>query len=538
MRNISHILSENRFEIIIIAFLVVVTAFLHSYNMLNFPYFESDEGTYMSQAWSFSTSGKLSPYKYIYDHPPLGWIFISFWTHITGGIFAFGFSLNSGRVFMLVLQTVSSILLYFIARRLTDSRLGGLLTVLIFSASPLGIYLHRRILLDNIMTFWLLLSLFIILYSKMSSKTIYLSAVVLAIAVLTKEPAIIFLPVYAYIFNLVLRGGIGSISSLTTMDNRSIGGAVIWLLMFLFIVLLYPLLAFIRGELLPSDSGVSLVHTFLEQWSRRSGSFADIRNTDIWINIVNWLKEDPLYIVTGLAASLINLYFGLKNRNALVLSLLSISYWAFLLLSGFVLEFFIIPVLPFMAMNISYITIYLRRLIKRRYMSIGVVTLSVIPALSVAVMLFLMIVHYSGNVKDKFNIFSDDQTGPQKEAVWWLLNNTSDNMVIVIDNYAYIDLNARNTLTGRKFEYYWKVDFDPDISNVLLSNNYNNIDYVAATPQMIRDINNNPKLALTREALKKSEKVIEYMGNEWGVEIHKVFPSGNDVTLSGGYLYL
>ena len=55
---------------------------------------------------------------------------------------------------------------------------------------------------------------------------------------------------------------------------------------------------------------------------------------------------------------------------------------------------------------------------------------------------------------------------------------------------------------------------------------------------MIRDINNNPKLALTREALKKSEKVIEYMGNEWGVEIHKVFPSGNDVTLSGGYLYL
>ena len=57
--------------------LVGVAAVAHAWNMFEFPYYESDEGTYLAQAWSVFHLGQLAPYTYWYDHPPLGWLVIA-----------------------------------------------------------------------------------------------------------------------------------------------------------------------------------------------------------------------------------------------------------------------------------------------------------------------------------------------------------------------------------------------------------------------------------------------------------------------------
>ena len=140
---------------IILTILLIVAAVTHGYNMFHYPYYENDEGTYMSQAWSFLKDGSLAPYTYWYDHAPAGWFLIAAWVKLTGGFFTFGASVNSGRVLMLILHLVTSFILYYIAKKLSGKSLPGILAILIYSLSPLAIYFQRRVLLDKIKSFFL-----------------------------------------------------------------------------------------------------------------------------------------------------------------------------------------------------------------------------------------------------------------------------------------------------------------------------------------------------------------------------------------------
>ena len=99
-------IKNNKKELAIIAVLLLISGISHGYNMFHFPYYENDEGVYMSQAWSLLTQGRLSPYTYWYDHAPFGCMLIALWTKLTGGFFTFGLSVNSGRVLMLVFHLV------------------------------------------------------------------------------------------------------------------------------------------------------------------------------------------------------------------------------------------------------------------------------------------------------------------------------------------------------------------------------------------------------------------------------------------------
>ena len=187
-------IKEHKKDLLVLAILLLISGVAHGYNMFHFPYYENDEGTYISQAWSLLTQGKLAPYTYFYDHAPVGWFLIALWAKLTGGFFTFGFSINSGRVLMLVLHLLSTALLFGVAKKLFKSNLTATLASLIFTLSPLGIYFQRRVLLDNIMVFWLLLALLLILGNRRKLRHFIGSAIAFGIAILTKETAIFFYP--------------------------------------------------------------------------------------------------------------------------------------------------------------------------------------------------------------------------------------------------------------------------------------------------------------------------------------------------------
>src|SRR5258708_1260795 len=235
---------ETHSEEILIAILLILSGTLHAWNMLHFPYFENDEGTYMAQAWSF-LHGRLAPYTYWYDHAPVGWIFTSLWILITGGLFTFGFSLDSGRVFMLILHLCSTVLLFKTTQKMTKSKLAATIACIFFSVSPLGIYFQRRLLLDNIMIFWVLLSLFLILYSNKNLWVFIGSAITFAIGVLSKEDAIFFLPIF-----------LGLVAVEAHRHNR-IFVVNKWLLITCMVISLYPLYALFKKELFPFGSFLS-----------------------------------------------------------------------------------------------------------------------------------------------------------------------------------------------------------------------------------------------------------------------------------------
>src|SRR6266513_2404475 len=170
----------------VLVVLSLATAFVfHAYNMFNYPRYELDEGTYISNAWAI-TQGLVSPYPYGYGHPPLAWMQIAAWMQLTGGPFTFGNALNSGRVFMLFYAVGSALLVYLIVRRWSGSLSAALLALIIFSLSPLSVTYQRQIYLDNIATFWLLLSLYFLAVSDIRLLFIVLAAISFCIFVLSK----------------------------------------------------------------------------------------------------------------------------------------------------------------------------------------------------------------------------------------------------------------------------------------------------------------------------------------------------------------
>jgi 4-amino-4-deoxy-L-arabinose transferase-like glycosyltransferase len=216
----------------------------HAYNMFRYPLYLGDEGIYLEQAWAVLREGRLSPYTYFYDHAPLGWLAIAWWVVLLPGKFlTFGTAINTGRVLMLLVHLVSVLLLFKITQRLSGSLVAAIITCLIFTLSPLALYYQRMVLLDNIMVFWILVSMYAIIYDGNRLVTLLGSAVAFALAVLSKENAVFFAPVLAYmIFHSVRR---------TYRFRFALTG---WVVTSMLVLSFYPLYAFLKSELLPPGS--------------------------------------------------------------------------------------------------------------------------------------------------------------------------------------------------------------------------------------------------------------------------------------------
>jgi 4-amino-4-deoxy-L-arabinose transferase-like glycosyltransferase len=461
---------------VVISLMGVLVA--HAYNMFNFPRFELDEGTYMANAWAI-TQGMISPYSYGYGHPPLGWIQIAGWLQLTGGPFTFGNAINSGRVFMLFYAVGSALLVYLIVRRMTGSRSAALLALAIFSFSPLSITYQRQVFLDNIATFWLLMSLFLLVASNSRLKYIVGAALAFGIAVLSKEVFLVCLP--AFIFAAWLY---------STKFQRKFSMVV-----FVYAVVAagstFILLALLKGELFPyawhlpwdHHDHLSFIGTFIGQAARSesNGSFADS-----W---AIWIENDPFFIIASLAAPAFNLVYGWWNRKHLMAALLLLSYWGLLARGGQTLSFYIIPIIPLAAINVALaVNTILTGLVK-------VVRFDVVRAVLLIVAVAAVLPY---DIQETGFRFYQHPTSAQEQAITWIRENVPHDAFIVINSYPYLDLRlpgGQGVGDGAPFthaEVYWSVAYDPVLYANTLQNNWDRIDYIVADSEMLADFQTFP----------------------------------------------
>jgi endo-1,4-beta-D-glucanase Y len=552
-------------ELFLIFIALLISGLTHGYNMFGFPYYENDEGTYLSQAWSVISEGKLAPYTYWYDHAPVGWIFTAVWLLLTGGLFTFGASLNSGRVFMLVIHLASSYLLIRIGKKLTGNVWPGIIGTLIFSLSPLGLYFQRRLLLDNIMIFWVLWAYYLLLGPVRKLSSIMLSGLFLGIAVLSKENAVFFIPGFLY-----------TIYKNVQHHNKRFA-LVSWLVIFSSFVSLYLLYALISGELFPYGSRfggdsphVSLIATLKYQASRKGGSILQITQSSFWKNYLLWIKQDLFIIWAGIVCNLVLIVISLLKKKYIYLGicLLSIFFWFFLLRGGTVIEFYIVPLLPILSLIIG-ITFY--EILTNIEKLLKIKTRNSLSALLFIITLFIYFPFSQtsrafGQDTVGQTMYKSNQTLGQVQAIDWMRIHIPADSIIVIDNYSYLDLHIPKKLSGIVFpnsHYYWKIDQDNEIKNDLLKNNPEAIDYIATTPQMSGDLLGNIS-PLTIQALSNASMVKSLTSNGWGVEIwatrypgkilyrswetykkqflkdgnHSVDPNQNNITTSEGQSYI
>ncbi|HWE63297.1 MAG TPA: glycosyltransferase family 39 protein [Chloroflexota bacterium] len=463
--------------------LACLTFVSHAYNMFSYPLYLGDEGIYMEQAWTVLKARGLTPYTYFYDHAPAGWILIAAWLRLLPhGVYQWGVAINSGRVLMLLLAVTSTVLLYRLASRLTGSSAAGFLAGVIFALSPLSLYYGRMVLLDNIMLFWLLVALALITDGD-DLFAFFGGGAAFGVALLTKETAIFFAPVVIY--------AVYSNSKLRPFFRFALSG---WSFLVLAVVSFYPLFALLKGELFGTDafllraqgSHVNLLGAI--QWqlvarSVKAGSilhYANQSNGSFWDYYLHkWAFKDPVILPLGLAATLFNVATGLARRDlrrtALTSAALALSYAYYLVRGAVLLEFYIIPLLPFVALNIALAAHTLLRFLPHR------IALLALVGIALATGIFFLKEHSASDA------FSVQQTPLQVAQLAWVRAHIPTNAVVEIDDDLWTDLHDG---AGSAFpvylhaEPYSKIAGDPAVRRRDHITTWRDINYVVASNQM------------------------------------------------------
>jgi 4-amino-4-deoxy-L-arabinose transferase-like glycosyltransferase len=505
--------------LLLLLVILAVTVLAHAVNMFDFPYYEDDEGTYVSQAWAVLVQGRLAPYTYWYDHAPVGWIQIAGWGLLSGGLHTFGSAIESGRVLMLGFQVASTALLFWITRRLSGSLLAAAVACLLFSLSPYAINYHRRVLLDNITTFWMLLSIWL-LVGRISLKRVWLSALALAISILSKELTIFLVP------------AMSALVWLRTPKQLRAFALSGWVAVVGCVFSLYFVMAALNGELFPTGTllggtadHVSLLGSLQFQTSRgKDGGLLDL-NSLFWGSALGWVHAEPCLVVGGTACALLALLFLRRRPAAGVVGLLTLSLWGFLGRGGEVIDFYLLPLLPLLALNValavSGLADLLHSRLKRPRRVVGrALRATVWPSLAMFAAIGALggYLQLQSNQEDPLRAWHAQPAVGQRQATSWILGHVPSDSRTVIDMYMWVDLHPDYEAS----HYYWKVEQDPAIRDDVFADDWRTIDYIITTPQMLFDARLQD-MHLVNDAVANSTALARF-DTGWPVEVRQVHP--------------
>ncbi len=469
-------------------------ALSHGYHLFLYPLYITDEGVYMQRAWSVLRQGQLSPYTYYYDHAPAGWLVIAGWVSILPHQFeAFGNAINTGRVLMLLMHLASVYLLFGATRRLSGSLSAAVVACFFFNLSPLAVYYQRQVLLDNLMVFWLLLSLYLATSEDRRILTPLWSGLALGVSVLTKENAIFFAPVVGYLlYGQVRRRG----------NYRFALG--FWLFAGLAIISLYFLYAVLKNELLPAQldfnlnnppaNHVSLLYTIWQQLHRNQGGILDLHSNFWTFSLDAWLPKDTFLLAGGAVATLLNLISGLRDRKGhrgeLVAGLLALSYAFYLVRGSVMLEFYVVPLVPCLAMNLGLLANRLLHVVRERR---GLhIVLGIARVLALAVFFAVLVLPRGGYVlvHDEFgkvvlhDLYKLPLTPLQEQQLAFIRQHIPPSARIVMDDDLWVQLHDVQPYYPLAHSH-WNASGDPAVRDTLFARDWRNIDYIVMSNKML-----------------------------------------------------
>jgi hypothetical protein len=299
---------------------------------------------------------------------------------------------------------------------------------------------------------------------------------------------------------------------------------------------LYFLYATLKNELLPSGLSfdlstppadhVSLLYTIWWQMHRSQGSILD-SSSPVWqFSLGAWLPKDTYILAAGGAATVINLVIGLVSKGrrpeALIASGLALGYGLYLARGSQMLEFYIVPLIPFLALNIGLL---LGSLLSRLPKMLGA-----LPALAFIGVFALNPAWGYVLVMDQFgkvvphDLYKLDQNDMQTQQLQWIRQHIPPDAKLIIDDNLWADLH--DTKPYYKWAHsHFKAASDPDVRDKLFGKDWRNIDYIVMSNKM-RDAMqlNNADGGETwiLQALDHSKQVWSVGGGDVNLEIDQV----------------
>jgi 4-amino-4-deoxy-L-arabinose transferase-like glycosyltransferase len=484
---------EHRTTLLALGIPLVLVIVATTWNLQGWPgRVDEDEGTYVSEAWAMIYQHHLAPYTYWYDHPPLGWAQLAAYIWLTDGFARYSSSIEVGREFMLLVTVASAAGIYVLCRRLEFRPVTAGITVALFGLSPLAVYYHRLVSLDNIGTFWLLAAMVAATSRRRSLGGAFLAGMCSAMAVLSKETIAILLPV---LFWLIWQQA----QPLTRKWHLTIYTVTVALFSGF-----YPLFAVLRDELFPGSGHVSLLWAVWWQLFGRTGSGSLFTNgTTANGLLMLWLGTDRWLLLSGLA--LAPTAFFSRRLRPLAFGLMLQAVMA--LTSGYLPYFYVTAMIPFAALLIGGIADTLWNPVSsqllewvRRFL---VVTAGVAAVLLVVPQWGSALVRQAG----------DNGTTSSLAATAWVERHIPKKDVVVVDDYMWPDLKR----AGMNPLWEQKMGTDSE-SGGELPDGWRSVSYVVVTGQVTWSLATLPVL---QQVLNHSVPVATF-GN--GVVIRRVIP--------------
>ncbi|TLM74553.1 glycosyltransferase family 39 protein [Pseudarthrobacter sp. NamB4] len=319
--------------------IATAAAVLSGWNLLNAPEYQDDEGTYTAQALAV-LEGKMAPYTYWYDHPPVAWVQLAAlsWIPLLLGQ---GDQTYVGqmRYVVAVFFVASTVLVYLLARRLELQRVFAVLAAGLFCLSPLSLVLGRQVFIDNVGLPWLLLAFYLMLSPRLKLWHHIGAGACFALAVLSKETLAIFGPA---LLVALLHRPYWKTRFFSLVGFLSVGGLIL---------AFFPLLAVLRNELFAGPGHVSLQDALTYQFVSRpgSGSLFDPDSSRQEL-VMGWMYYDKYVVIAGMVAALVCL---LRREARWITSALCLFSAPVVIGQGYMPAMYVIAAIPFLVLAMA-----------------------------------------------------------------------------------------------------------------------------------------------------------------------------------------
>jgi glycosyltransferase XagB len=494
-------------ERLLLLVLLAGIGLVNATNMLHWPNIQFDEGTYVSYAWAVE-HGSLAPYTYGYGHPPLSWLIIALWTW-GHGLFGDGsYSVDTGRQLMLVITMVSSSLVFILARRLEMGRAFAAAAVIMFGLSPVALFYHRAVLLDNIAIAWALAAFILALTPRRRLWAFAASGGCFAAAVLSKETILVLLPA---LFLAAARNA----------DQRTRRYCLtLFVSLFGLLAASYPLYAALKGELLPGEAHVSLVGTMIVQLFTReaTGSVFDA-DSQAYAIVTYWLQLDPWLLGAALVLSPI----ALARRSTRAVTVAFLIQVVMILRPGYLPNMYVLGLLPFGALIVAGASEAVWR--RSRAMPFPALRWSIRAAAAGLALLVALAVgpRWAHRDHEATTVGLD---GPRRAAERWLVDNIGHDKRLIVGDEFWIHLvqhgfdrsPVRGGFFSRTVVVYWPLDYDPAVKR-RFPGGWSDFDYVVSTEAVRSTTEQTPT---TLEALEHSHVIAQFGRGAQRIEVRAI----------------
>jgi hypothetical protein len=486
---------------------LTVVGLVRGVGMSTYPRYVDDPGTYLSQAWSLQYEGALSPYSYFYDHSPGGWIQIALWSMLTNGLNRHDSAIGFGNECMLIAALVSTTLLYAVGRRLGMTRIGSAGAALLFGLSPLAVLYGRWTFLDNIVTPWMLAAFVLALAPRRSIGAGAGAALCFAVAVLTKETALVLMPAVAW-----------ALWRNSDPRNRAqvltvAAGAG------LLLMVMYPLLALFKGELFQGPGHNSLLGTAMWQLAGRESSGSLLTSGSPMRHLFSqWLSLDRLLLLGGLAGVVVAVVVARLRPIALVL----VIGWLLMLRGGYVPFMHVITLLPWSALVLAGAAEAVagnsrllggdRSLRTYRPRSRSRWRIALATALAAAVLTGAALA-WPARLRP---MMTTPGVPSMRAAELWVADNVPRDKVLVVHDSIWVDLVHRYRFQPRPIIVH-KLDNDPAVRKTLTR-----IDYIVVPNWYLEDTTGAQAYPTLMEARKHAVAVATFGTGDDGVRVYRV----------------